>query len=176
MMIENEQKDDETRSIYEETRLSGVNNGATSDAYRLQDSTGLKAYRDNLQLELESAIENGEAADIIRINNLLQELPVFIRAAEAKEIRQRLTQIAEDIHQLKEDEVALENLRAIRNSALAEKILAVEKAQIDASLVSASLFNVDNSRAILLDTRRTETERLKVLIAKNREVLKSNET
>ena len=75
----------------------------------------------------------------------------MIRAASAKETRERLNAIASELSQISEDQDGLERLRGERNRILAPLLEKVEEARLAVAKVETSLYQTDVRKQNLFD-------------------------
>lgn len=129
------------------------------------DSQTLRNQQLDLQNELSERMISGDAAGVLRIQNLLRELPVRIRAAEIAELRQNIDDCTARIVELKDETDFVESLKGEQNRILAEKIKAVEEAGLAVERVNLILYQLDAESENNLEARREYNRRLNKLIA-----------
>jgi chromosome segregation ATPase len=117
----------------------------------------LKTLRDQYQTDFQAAVLNGCADEMISLDTKIKSLQTRIFAASVSEIKAEMEAIGARKTEIDSEIEALERLKASRNKRLARAILVVERRQLEAAKVGASLFAADselmNSRERVRDLR-----------------------
>jgi uncharacterized protein YdcH (DUF465 family) len=145
--------------------INGVMDAILSRGITGNDSNSLRNQQLMLKDELKRSIAAGRGTDVIRIQNLLRELPVHLAAAEIGEIRKGIDDASARLGELKPEIEYLEGVRAQRNKLLADKIKDMEEAALSVQKVELALYQMDNETARLLEERRELNKKLKTYIA-----------
>jgi iron only hydrogenase large subunit-like protein len=129
------------------------------------DATGLKQQESALRDEIREFMLNGDAAGVVRVQNLLRDLPIRIKAAEIKEIRENIDKANQRLEEIKIETKLVEGVRGEKNKILAEKLRTVEEAGLDVRRVEFILYQLDNDAENQRQSRREYTSRLNNLVA-----------
>jgi iron only hydrogenase large subunit-like protein len=129
------------------------------------DATGLKQQESALRDEIREFMLNGDAAGVVRVQNLLRDLPIRIKAAEIKEIRENIDKANQRLEEIKIETKLVEGVRGEKNKILAEKLKTVEEAGVDVRRVEFILYQLDNDAENQRQARREYTSQLNILVA-----------
>lgn len=135
-------------------------------------SAELKQNYEALVLDIRAAMEAGNDHEVIRIQQLLRELPQRILAAETKEIRAELDQIEANLVKLRGEEKELQQLKRERNQIVGGLLHKLRDAQEDVERVQFALTINESERVDVRERKKTLTTRQKELMDKIQEVTK----
>jgi phage-related minor tail protein len=129
-----------------------------------KDSQTLKNEQLRLQIELREMMLSGNAAGVMRVRNLLNNLPDAIIAAEIAELRQSIDATNARLTEIKADTEYAEQIKGEKNKVLAEHIKTVEEAGLAVERVNFILFQLDTEAENLREVRREYRQRLNKFI------------
>jgi hypothetical protein len=127
------------------------------------DAHGLEQQEINLQTELTNAMNEGDLANVISIQNKLNILPVLRRAAEIKELRQNIERATARLEEIKIETAQFLIVRGEKNKILAEKIKDAEEAGLAVRRVDFDLNLLDNDAENQRQARREYNQRINQL-------------
>ncbi len=131
----------------------------------LNNLEGLRVQQTNLQTELKDFMNAGDAAGVVRIQNHLRDLPILIKTAEIKELRENIARATARLDEIKVETKLVEGVRGEKNKILAEKLKTVEEAGLAVERVNFILYGLDNDAEIQRGARREWNSRLNILVA-----------
>ncbi len=108
--------------------FDGVMNAILDAGKMPNDLDGLRVQQTNLQTELKDCMNAGDAAGVVRIQNHLRDLPILIKTAEIKELRENIARATARLEEIKVETKLVEGVRGEKNKILAEKLRTVEEA------------------------------------------------
>jgi uncharacterized protein YoaH (UPF0181 family) len=131
----------------------------------LTDSHGLKQQESALRDEIRELMLNGDSAGVVRVQNLLRDLPIRIIAAEVRELRENIDKANKRLEEIKVETKLVEGVRGEKNKVLAEKLRTVEEAGLEVRRVEFILYQLDNDAENQRQARRECQSRLNNLVA-----------
>jgi hypothetical protein len=142
------------------TAFDGAMNAILDAGNMANDSASLRVQQTNLQTDLNDCMNTGDAAGVVRIQNLLRDLPILIKTAEVKEMREKIELATARLDEIKIETAQLEIVRGEKNKILAEKLKTVEDAGLDVRRIEFGLNLLDNDAENQRQARREYTSRL----------------
>jgi hypothetical protein len=142
------------------TAFDGAMNAILDAGNMANDSASLRVQQTNLQTDLNDCMNAGDAAGVVRIQNQLRDLPILIKTAEVKEMREKIELATARLAEIKIETAQLEIVRGEKNKILAEKLKTVEDAGLDVRRVEFDLNLLDNDAENQRQARREYTSRL----------------
>jgi hypothetical protein len=142
------------------TAFDGAMNSILDAGNMANDSASLRVQQTNLQTDLNDCMNTGDAAGVVRIQNHLRDLPILIKTAEIKEIRQNIELATARLAEIKVETAQLETVRSEKNKILAEKLRTVEEAGLAVRRVEFDLNLLDIDSENQRQARREWQSRL----------------
>jgi hypothetical protein len=142
------------------TAFDGAMNAILDAGNMANDSANLRVQQTNLQTDLNDCMNTGDAAGVVRIQNHLRDLPILIKTAEIKEMREKIELATARLAEIKIETAQLEIIRGEKNKILAERLSTVEKAGLDVRRVEFDLNLLDNDAENQRQARREYASRL----------------
>jgi hypothetical protein len=105
-------------------------------------------------------MNTGDAAGVVRIQNLLRDLPILIKTAEVKEMREKIELATARLAEIKVETAQLEIVRGEKNKVLAEKLSTVEEAGLAVRRIEFDLNLLDIDAENQRQARRELSSRL----------------
>jgi hypothetical protein len=130
----------------------------------LNNLDGLLVQQTNLQTELKDFMNAGDAAGVVRVQNHLRDLPILIKTAEIKELRENIARATARLDEIKVETKLVEDVRGEKNKILAEKLKTVEEAGLDVRRVELILYQLDTDAENQRVARREWNSRLNNLV------------
>jgi hypothetical protein len=140
--------------------FDGAMNAILDAGNMANDSASLRVQQTNLQTDLNDCMNTGDAAGVVRIQNLLRDLPILIKTAEVKEMREKIELATARLAEIKVETAQLEIIRGEKNKVLAERLKTVEEAGLDVRRVEFDLNLLDNDAENQRQARREYASRL----------------
>jgi hypothetical protein len=140
--------------------FDGAMNAILDAGNMANDSASLRVQQTNLQTDLNDCMNTGDAAGVVRIQNHLRDLPILIKTAEVKEMREKIELATARLDEIKIETAQLEIVRGEKNKILAEKLKTVEDAGLDVRRIEFGLNLLDNDAENQRQARREYTSRL----------------
>ncbi len=140
--------------------FDGAMNAILDAGNMANDSASLRVQQTSLQTDLNDCMNAGDAAGVLRIQNLLRDLPILIKTAEIKEMREKIELATARLAEIKVETAQLEIIRGEKNKILAEKLSTVEEAGLDVRRVEFDLNLLDIDAENQRQARREYTSRL----------------
>jgi hypothetical protein len=140
--------------------FDGAMNAILDAGNMANDSASLRVQQTNLQTDLSDCMNAGDAAGVVRIQNLLRDLPILIKTAEVKEMRENIERATARLAEIKVETAQLEIVRGEKNKILAEKLSTVEEAGLDVRRIEFGLNLLDIDAENQRQARREYTSRL----------------
>ncbi len=109
----------------------GEENVFVSDGDGAKGSQTLKNEQLRLQSELRECMGEGDAAGVVRIQNLLRELPIRIKTAEVAEIKLKITSGNKRLAEIKEDFAHATSIRNQKHQIYLDKLKIMQDAGTD---------------------------------------------
>lgn len=144
--------------------FDGAMNAILDAGNMANDSASLRVQLTNLQTDLNDCMNTGDAAGVVRIQNHLRDLPILIKTAEVKEMREKIELATARLAEIKIETAQLEIIRGEKNKILAEKLSTVEEAGLDVRRIEFDLNLLDIDAENQRQARREYTSRLNNLI------------
>ncbi len=129
------------------------------------DSHGLKQQESALRDEIRELMINGDAAGVVRVQNLLRDLPIRIKTAEIRELRENIDKATQRLEEIKIETKMVEGVRGEKNKILAEKIKIVDEAGLEVRRVEFVLYQLDSDAESQRSAKREWNKRLNILVA-----------
>jgi hypothetical protein len=117
-----------------------------------------------LQEELREMMNEGNMEGILRVRNLLRDLPDRIVAAEVAEIKKGIEDCTKRLAEIKEEAEYARSVLADKNRILLEKLKVAERAGDEVVRVEFVLFQLNNEEQIMHGARREHKTRLQNLM------------
>jgi hypothetical protein len=139
---------------------SSAFDGAMNAILDAGNMANLRVQQTNLQTELKDCMNAGDASGVVRIQNLLRDLPILIKTAEVKELREKIELATARLAEIKVETAQLEIIRGDKNKILAEKLSTVEDAGLDVRRIEFGLNLLDIDAENQRQARREYRSRL----------------
>jgi hypothetical protein len=140
--------------------FDGAMNAILDAGNMANDSASLRVQQTNLQTDLNDCMNTGDAAGVVRIQNQLRDLPILIKTAEVKEMREKIELATARLAEIKVETAQLEIIRGEKNKILAEKLSTVEEAGLDVRRIEFDLNLLDIDAENQRQARRELSSRL----------------
>ncbi len=140
--------------------FDGAMNAILDAGNMANDSASLRVQQTNLQTDLNDCMNTGDAAGVVRIQNQLRDLPILIKTAEVKEMREKIELATARLAEIKIETAQLEIIRGEKNKILAEKLKTVEEAGLDVRRIEFDLNLLDIDAENQRQARRELSSRL----------------
>jgi hypothetical protein len=140
--------------------FDGAMNAILDAGNMANDSASLRVQQTNLQTELKDCMNAGDAAGVVRIQNYLRDLPMLIKTAEIKEMREKIELATARLAEIKVETAQLEIIRGEKNKILAEKLKTVEESGLDVRRIEFGLNLLDIDAENQRQARRELSSRL----------------
>ncbi len=140
--------------------FDGAMNAILDAGNMANDSASLRVQQTNLQTELKDCMNAGDASGVVRIQNHLRDLPILIKTAEVKEMRENIERATARLDEIKIETAQLEIVRGEKNKILAERLKTVEDAGLDVRRIEFGLNLLDIDAENQRQARREYTSRL----------------
>ncbi len=140
--------------------FDGAMNAILDAGNMANDSASLRVQQTNLQTDLNDCMNTGDAAGVVRIQNLLRDLPILIKTAEVKEMREKIELATARLAEIKVETAQLEIVRGEKNKVLAEKLSTVEEAGLAVRRIEFDLNLLDIDAENQRQARRELSSRL----------------
>jgi hypothetical protein len=140
--------------------FDGAMNAILDAGNMANDSASLRVQQTNLQTDLNDCMNAGDASGVVRIQNYLRDLPILIKTAEVKEMREKIERATARLAEIKVETAQLEIVRGEKNKILAEKLSTVEEAGLDVRRIEFDLNLLDIDAENQRQARREYTSRL----------------
>lgn len=95
------------------------------------DAASLRQQQNSLNEELKIAMLEGDSAAVVRIQNMLRDIPARLVALDVAEIKAGIDAATERLAQVEEEMAYVREIRKGKNRILAEKIMEAEAAQTE---------------------------------------------
>jgi hypothetical protein len=145
--------------------FDGVMNTILDNGNLPNNLESLRVQQTNLQIELKDFMNAGDAAGVVRVQNYLRDLPILIKTAEIKELRENIDKANQRLEEIKVETKLVEGVRGEKNKILAEKLRTVEEAGLEVRRVELILYQLDNDAENQRQARREWKSRLNNLVA-----------
>jgi hypothetical protein len=142
------------------TAFDGAMNAILDAGNMANDSASLRVQQTNLQTDLNDCMNTGDAAGVVRIQNQLRDLPILIKTAEVKEMREKIELATARLAEIKIETAQLEIVRGDKNKILAEKLSTVEEAGLAVRRIEFDLNLLDIDAENQRQARRELSSRL----------------
>jgi hypothetical protein len=145
--------------------FDGAMNAILDNGKVPNDLAGLRVQQTSLQIELKNCMNAGDAAGVVRIQNHLRDLPILIKTAEIRELRENIARATARLKEIKVETKLVEGVRGEKNKILGEKLKIVEEAGLGVQRVELILYQLDNDAENQRQARREWTSQLNILVA-----------
>ena len=135
-----------------------------TETERASDAASLRQQQQSLNEELKSAMIEGDSAAVVRIQNLLRDIPARLVALDVAEIKQGLDNATARLAEVEEEMAYVLDIRNGKNRILAEKILEAEAAQTEVGKENFKLEILKMELTSLHEARREYRLRLERLM------------
>jgi len=128
------------------------------------DAATLRHQQSLLQEQLKACMNSGDAAGVIRIQNLLRDIPTRLVAMDVAEINIGISNATARLAEVEQEIDYVTEMRKANNKVLAEKIIEAEAAQMDVRRNDFALEILKMEKTSLHQARREYRLKLEQII------------
>ena len=128
------------------------------------DAASLRQQQTSLNEELKIAMIEGDSAAVVRIQDMLRDIPARLVALDVAEIKQGIDAATERLAQVEEEMAYVREIRKGKNRILAEKIMEAEAAQAEVGKENFKLDILNMEQTSLHEARREYRLRLEKIM------------